>query len=61
MGKKLYLAQNMLEISGKAQWSTLFLHHKTAIFIFTYKGYNDGLSSILTTSLVIVDGNGDKL
>ena len=61
----------MLEISGKVQWSTLFLHHKTAIFVFTYKAYNDGLSStrkayndglssILTISLVIVDANGDK-
>ena len=26
----------MLEISGKVQWSILFLHHKTAIFIFTH-------------------------
>ena len=33
----------MLEISGKVQWSILFLHHKTAIFIFKYKAYNDGL------------------
>ena len=60
MGKKLYLAQNVLEISGKVQWSTLFPHHKTAIFIFTYEAYNNGLSSILTISLVIVDANGDK-
>ena len=38
----------MLEISGKVQWSTLFLHHKTVIFIFTHKAYNNGLSKCLT-------------
>ena len=42
----------MLEISGKVQWSSLFLHHKTAIFIFTHKAYNDGLLSILASKYV---------
>ena len=43
----------MLEISGKVQWSTLFLHLKTAIFIIT-RTMMDCAAVQMTISLVII-------
>ena len=40
------------EVLARAQWSTLFFHYKSAIFICMHKAYNNKLPNTLSDSIV---------